>query len=945
MAKSFYIIDGHAHIYRSYFAPFRDLTSPVTGEPTKAVFVFTQMLLNLVEQRKPDYLAMVIDHGDETVFRREIYPDYKATRQSPPDDFYPQEKRILEIVSAAGVPIFEKPGYEADDLIATMATALRGQGFDVYMVSKDKDLRQLLDERIRMYDVQGDEVFDPETMRRKLGYGPERSVDVQTLTGDKVDNVPGIPGVGEATAAKLLAKYGSIEGILAHVEELTPKLKEHVKAFADKLPISRRLVTLERDVRFDWNVEQCAFRGLNAGALRPMFRNLGFWSLLKKLGEDDGSASEADPTERPTGGSPAAGRRASASPPSLGGLFDQLSPSAPPAGDPSNALQTAAGCDYRLITTPEALDRFVAELQAQPCFAFDTETSDLGAMRSNLIGMSFSWRAGTGYYVPVRGPSGSSFLPPDAVLPRLKPILENASIGKIGHHIKYDLLVMRNAGIDVRGVRLDTMVAAFVLDAGRNSYGIDALARDLLRFEKVPTSDLIGKGKSQISMEKVDLDRVARYAAEDADIAWRLYELLDARLNAAPALRRLNDELETPLIDVLAEMEFNGVAIDPEMLKRQSEKLGERVAALRAQIHREAGGEFNIDSTKQLAEVLFERLKLPTQKKTKTGYSTDVEVLERLADQHAVPRLILEYRQLVKLKNTYLDELPNDINPRTGRVHGSYHQTGAATGRLSMSDPNLQNIPIRTEEGRAIRLAFVAGGAGRVLLVADYSQIELRVLAHFTGEPALVAAFERDEDVHRAVAAEVFGVPLAEVSKEQRAQAKVVNFGIIYGITAQGLARRIDGLDVRGAGELIKTYNRRFPGIERFMHQCVEKARADGFVETILGRRRPVGDIHSGVVALRNAAERVAINSVVQGSAADLIKVAMVNIHRRLKAERRPSRMLLQVHDELVFECPDAPETVQAEIEMIRHEMVNAIPLKVPVKVDIGIGPNWESAK
>lgn len=933
--KTFYIIDGHAHIFRAYFAPFRDLTSPVTGEPTKAVFVFTQMLLNLVDQRKPDYLAMVIDHGDETVFRKSIYPEYKTNRVAPPPDFHPQEQRILEVVRASGVPIFEVPGFEADDLIATMADQLCRQGFNVIMVSKDKDLRQLLNECTFMYDVQGDQTIDVPTMREKCGYGPEQAVDVQTLMGDKIDNVPGIPGVGEMTAVKLLTKYGSVQGILDHVDELTPKMRENFKAHADKLPISRELVTLKRDVKFDWAKEQCEFRGLNAEAMRPILRNLGFWSLLKRLGEDTPEPGN----ESATTSTPLARSHARSAP--IGGLFDDIQPD--PSTGTGPTLSTSSDCDYRLIATKDDFYCFLAQLKKQKAFAFDTETNALGAMNSEMIGLSVSWQEGKGFYIPVRGPAGSETLPVDLVVGAIKPILEDPKVGKVGHNIKYDLLVMRNLGVELRGITLDTMVAAFLLDASRNTYGIDALARDLLRFQKIPTSDLIGKGAKSISMEKVDLQRVARYASEDADIAWRLAQLLGPKLDEIPALRKLADDLETPLVDVLAEMEFNGVAIDPKMLAQQSAKLGIRIDELRGQIHQQAGGEFNIDSTKQLADVLFERLRLPPVKKTKTGYSTDVEVLERLADQHSVPKLILEYRQLVKLKNTYLDELPQNLNPKTHRIHGSFHQAGAATGRLSMSDPNLQNIPIRTEEGRAIRLAFVSGKPECVLLVADYSQIELRVLAHYTMEPALVAAFGNDEDVHTAVAAEVFGVPLDKVSKDQRGQAKIVNFGIIYGVTAQGLARRIDGLDVKGAAQLIKTYNARFPGIEKFMNLCIEKARGDGYVETILGRRRPIPDIHSGVIALRNAAERAAINSVVQGSAADLIKVAMLNIHRRLKKEGRPSRMLLQVHDELVFESP--ADGVEAEAEMIRNEMVNAIPLKVPVKVEVGWGRNWQEGK
>jgi DNA polymerase-1 len=474
-------------------------------------------------------------------------------------------------------------------------------------------------------------------------------------------------------------------------------------------------------------------------------------------------------------------------------------------------------------------------------------------------------------------------------------------------------------------------------------YGIDRLALDLLKFKKVPTTDLIGKGKSQVTMDRVELEKIARYASEDADISLRLCDLLGKQLYEIPALRNLNDDLETPLIDVLAEMEFNGVAVDPKILKEQSDVLEERVQKLRTQIYEQAGGEFNIDSPKQLGDVLFTKLKLPSVKKTRTGLSTDVEVLEKLAEKHTVPALILEYRSLVKLKNTYLDNLTDYLNPKTGRIHGSFNQTGASTGRLSMSDPNLQNIPIRTDEGRRIRLAFVAGLPEHVLVTADYSQIELRVLAHFTQEPALMKAFAEDEDIHRAVASEVFATPLEQVTREQRNYAKTINFGIIYGVSAYGLARRIEGLNVDSAAELITAYHKRFPSIKHFLDQCVMQAQSQGYVETILGRRRPILDISSAVLSIRNAAERVAINSVVQGSAADLIKIAMNNVYRRLREEKRRSRMLLQVHDELVFETPAAD--VETDSKIIREEMQNAMTLRVPIKVEVGWGKNWQEGK
>jgi len=929
MPKSFYIIDGHAHIYRAYFAPFRDLTS-ATGEPTKATYVFTQMLLNLIEQRKPDYLCMVIDSGDETVFRKDIFPEYKANRKERPDDFGPQEARILQIVRDAGVPIFVKPGFEADDIIATFARRLCNKGFETFVVSKDKDLRQVLNDCTKMYDVQGDKVIDAAVMEQACGYTPAEAVEIQTLTGDAIDNVPGIPGVGEKTAAKLVKKYGSADAVLQHLDELTPKMRENFEKFADRLPMARKLVTLRDDVEIDFDPEACKFVGLDQHALKSHFQNLGFTNLLKKLG--------------PEGQAPVA--RVAPPPSPLGRFEESLFGSMPGNGEPPTLAEpaTGAGCRYELVQTQEQFDRFLIELKKQKRFAFDTETDALGAMNSKLVGMSFSWEHATGHYVPVCGPSGSELLPCAQVLAALKPILEDPSIKKLGHNIKYDLLVMKQAGVEVRGVEMDSMVAAFLLDASRMQYGIDRLALDLLNFRKVPTVDLIGKGRSQLTMDRVELNRIGCYAAEDADITLRLCDYIVERLDKVPELRKLNDQLETPLIEVLVEMERNGIAVDPKILKEQSGVLAGRIEALREKIHDVAGSEFNIDSPKQLEKILFQNLKLPSGKRTKTGFSTDVQVLEKLSKKHELPRLILDYRSLVKLKNTYLDNLTAYQSPIDGRIHASFNQTGASTGRLSCSDPNLQNIPIRTDEGRRIRLAFVPGDPERnVLLTADYSQIELRVLAHFTQEPALLKAFERDEDIHRAVASEVFGVPLEAVTREQRGSAKTINFGIVYGVSAWGLSDRIEGLSVDGARELINAYNKRFPGIQQFFQKCVREAQDKGYVETIMGRRRPILDINSGVLQQRNGAERAAINSVVQGSAADLIKQAMLNVHHRIRRENRPSKMLLQVHDELVFET--SSDRVEAEAQMVREEMTGAMKLSVPLKVEVGWGKNWQEVK
>ena len=936
MAKSFYIIDGHAQIYRAYFAPFRDLSSP-SGEPTKATYVFIQRLMSLIQDRKPDYLAMVIDSGDETVFRKEIYPQYKANRLSRPDDFNPQEDRILRIVRDAGIQIFVKPRFEADDVIATLAKRLCNQGYETFIVSNDKDLRQILNDCTKMYDPYENIVTDPAKLFEKHGYTPAQAVEVQTLIGDSTDNVPGIPGVGPKTAVKLIQKYGTADAVLKHLDELTPKMRESFENHADRLAMARSLVTLRDDVEIEFDPASCEFKGLNNDALRKHFEELGFKALIDKLEGATAKTQASRPAEAARAAEPVKHE------PLSEGLFGPMGEGTTNVDIP-DGLATSAGLNYTLVDTEEKFTAFLSELKKQKRFAFDTETDDLGAMKSNMIGMSFSWAEGSGYYVPVMGPPESEFLPLDRVLRDLKPILEDSAIAKVGHNIKYDLLVMKRLGVGLKGVVLDSMIAAFLLDSSRNQYGIDPLAESMLKFRKIPTSDLIGKGKGLVSMVRCPLDKVAMYASEDADIALRLADQFAAQLQEMPALQKLNDEVEVPLIDVLVEMEFNGIAIDPPMLKAQSLVLSERVEELRNKIHLEAGMEFNIDSPKQLGEVLHNKLKLPVVKKTKTGPSTDVEALEKLADQHPVPSLVLEYRSLVKLKNTYLDNLTDFVNPRTGRIHASFNQTGASSGRLSCSDPNLQNIPIRTDEGRRIRLAFVPGDRERnVLMAADYSQIELRILAHLTDEPALVRAFDADEDVHKAVAAEVFGVPLEQVTREQRGYAKIVNFGIIYGITAHGLVRRIEGLTHASAEELIKTYHKRFPSIKQFFEACVLKAQSQGYVETLLGRRRPIPEVHSAIISMRNYGERLAINSVVQGSAADLIKVAMVNIFQRLKKDRRPSKLLLQVHDELVFETPAA--SVETEAAMVREEMNRAMTLKVPLKVDIGWGTSWGEGK
>jgi DNA polymerase I len=937
---SFYLIDGHAQIFRSYYAPFRELTGP-DGAPIKAVYMFAQMLVGLTADRKPDYLAMVIDAaGDAGLKRTELYPDYKANRKPAPDDFHPQEQRIIQMVRDSGVPVLHLPGFEADDVLATLARRLEAQGHDVILVSKDKDLRQVLSPNVRMYDVGADTFLTVERLAAEFGCTPAEWLEMQCLMGDSTDNIPGVGKVGEKTALELVRQFGTADTAVQRAAEIKkPALKANLAAFAPNLPLTRALVTLHTDLDIPgFSVDACRFHTLATEGFLAHLKQLGFSTLLKRLA--------ATPLNLPP--SPANPSATSSAQPTS--LFGESLPPTPtsdirhPTSATPTDLATTESCDYQLIDTPDLLANFVSQLRAQPAFAFDSETDALGAMYSNPIGFSFSWQPGQGFYLPVQGPLGCKVLDLAAVVAAMRGPLENPAIAKYGHNIKYDLLVLRNCGIHVRGVALDTMVAAFILDAGRMTFGIDKLAEQLLGIRKVPTSDLIGSGTKQISMAVVDTARVARYAAEDADVCLRLAHKLSPQLDAIPELRKLADTIETPLLDILTDMEEAGIAVDAAVLREQSDVLATRIEALRGKITEAAGGiRFNPDSPKQLAEVLFDKLNLRKLKKTKTGYSTDVEVLDQLAADHPVPGLILEYRSLVKLKNTYLDNLTDHLSPKTGRIHTSFSPVGAATGRLSSSDPNLQNIPIRTDEGRRIRLAFVPSSPDKLLLAADYSQIELRVLAHFTREPALLKAFEADEDIHKAVAAEVYNVPLEQVTREQRGSAKTINFGIIYGVTAFGLSRRIEGLSVSAADKLINDYNARFPSIQRFLQECVEQARSLGYVTTIMGRRRPLPDIKAPVASTRNAAERMAINSVVQGSAADLIKIAMLNVTKRLRAENSRARMLLQVHDELVFETPAGD--VEADARLIREEMTGAMTLAVPLKVEVGWGKNWGEVK
>jgi len=916
MAEKLYLIDTHAQIYRAYYAPFRALTAP-TGEPTKATYVFCQMLLNLIRDKQPDYLAAVIDVEADKVFRRKIDKEYKAHRPPMPEDLPPQEERILQILQEAGVPILGQVGFEADDIMATLVERLKDRDIEIYLASRDKDLEQLLSEKVRLYDPAKDEVIGPAELIKQKGYPPDKAIEVQALTGDPTDNIPGIPGVGPKTAARLINKYGTAEAVLAHADEQTPKLRENLRKYADRVATAKQLVTLRRDVPIDVELGQLRLKGLARKRIEPIFKSLGFTRLLSQL------AAVAGPSEAAGGSS----RSEAAQPES--DLFSRLQVEREPGR-------------YTLVDDEAKFREFLAKLDGVKAFAIDTETTGLRPIEADLVGLSFSWKSGTGYYIPVKCTVGRA-LPEQMVLERLRPILEDARIAKCGQNIKYDLIVLRQAGVALRGVQFDTMVASFLLDPTRSSHGINRLAREFLGHEPIPITELIGKGKKQIRMDQVDPRRVCEYAAEDADLAWRLKEAFEPELEKA-GLKRLFEEVEVPLVEVLAAMEHRGVTIDVSVLAAMGEELERRLETLRAQIYEAAGRSFNVDSPKQLAEVLFDEQGLPAIRRTKTGRSTDASVLAELASisENPIPRLVLEYRELSKLKGTYVDTLSQMISPRTGRLHASFNQTGAVTGRLSSSDPNLQNIPTRTELGRQIRRAFVPGRADMVLLTADYSQIELRVLAHFCRDAALVRAFEEGMDIHAFVAGQVFGVDVEQVSSEQRSRAKAVNFGIIYGQGPYGLARQT-GMTVNEAKDFIARYFQRYPGIRAFIDECVRQAGEQGYVRTILGRRRPIEGIDSRNASRRAQAERLAINTVIQGSAADLIKKAMVDIHRRIGAAEHDVWMLIQVHDELVFEMPEA--IVEAEGEEIRRQMAEALPLSVPIRVDLAWGKNWLEAK
>ena len=884
-----YILDAYSLIFQVFHAiPL--MTGPA-GQPTNAVFGIVRDLLNLVKTRKPDYLAAAFD-GAGRLHRSDQFEAYKAQRKEMPVDLRPQIEVIRRAFEAFRVPVLIYPGYEADDVIATLARRGAGRDLDVVICTADKDARQLLDDRTRVLNLRKQQFLDVEGLQNDWGVRPDQVVDLLALTGDAVDNVPGVPGIGLKTGAELLKTFDDLENLLAHVDEVSgPKRRENLKTFADRARLGRKLIALEEDLPLELDWEALRSDGYDPKAFKALCIECGFHRFLDEI------IDESKPPET-----------------------------------------TWATESYAIIDTPEALGGFLAELRVQRKFCFDIETTAIDPLRADPVGYAFSWAEGRAAYLPVRGPEGSRTLDPAATLEALRPILGDPSTEKVGQNLKYDMLVLRRAGVEVAGPVTDTMVLSYLLESGERNHNLDELSRRLLDHTMIPITDLIGKGKNQVTIDRVEVPRVAAYAGEDADAAWRLEAILTPRVRE-DGLWDLYADLERPLIHVLAGLEFAGIKVDVERLGKLSVEFADRLAAIEAEVFQLAGRPFNLGSPAQLRQVLFDELKLPVLSKTPGGDpSTAVEVLEELAGRHDLPRLLIQHRQLAKLKGTYLDALPTLVHPDDGRIHASFNQVVAATGRLSSSDPNLQNIPVRTEDGRQIRLAFVPGFEGWSLLTADYSQIELRILAHYSGDPALTRAFAEDRDIHSVVAARIFKVPEAKVDGAQRRVAKTVNFGVIYGLSPFGLAGRL-GISQAEAAAFIDAYFREYAGVDAFIARTLEGALAAGRVETILGRRRPISGIKATTGRSRNLAERTAVNTVIQGSAADLIKRAMLEVDRRVRAEGLRARMLLQIHDELLFEVPD--EEVPALAALVREAMTTALTFDVPLRVDLAAGPNW----
>ena len=909
------LIDGSSYLYRAFHA-----LPPLTnsqGEPTGALFGVVNMLRATLKA-KPDYVAFVSDAPGPT-FRNELYDQYKANRPPMPDDLRAQVEPMLAIVGALGFPILRVGGVEADDVIGTLTEQAHAQGIEVEISTGDKDLAQLVRPGVTLVNTMTNTTTDDAGVMDKFGVKPSQIVDFLSLTGDSIDNVPGVPKCGPKTAAKWLAEYGTLDNLMANADKIGGKIGESLRAALPQLPLSRELVQIKLDVALDASVSQLQMRERHIEQLRELYARYEFKAALKDLDNEAGAAP------------------ADASAPAT------AAPAPPLLTEDTHAANLAMAGQYELVTTQAQFESWLAKIATAPLVSFDTETTSIDSMQADIVGLSLSVEPGHACYVPLAHdyPGAPAQLSREQVLATLKPFFEDESRPKMGQHAKYDINILSNYGIHLRGLKHDSMLESYVWNATATRHDMDSLAKKYLGVDTIKYEQVAGKGAKQIPFSHVDLDTACRYAAEDADITLRLHHALWPKLESEPSLRTVYENIEIPLIPVLASMEQRGVLIDVRELRMQSQQLGKRMLELQQEAWKGAGREFNLDSPKQLQAILFDELGLPAKVKTPTGQpSTNEEALEAIADDHALPRLILDYRGLAKLRSTYTDKLAEMVNPRTGRVHTSYHQGSVATGRVSSSDPNLQNIPIRTEEGRRIRQAFVAP-EGWVVLAADYSQIELRIMAHLSGDEGLVKAFKEGGDVHRATAAEVFGLKPEEVSANQRRAAKAINFGLMYGMSAFGLARQL-GVDRGEASDYMARYFARYPGVHAFMEATRQQAHRDGYVETLFGRRLYLENLQSRNQALRAGAERAAVNAPMQGTAADIIKRAMIAVHGWLQPRQDEARMLMQVHDELVFEVrKDVIDEVRAGVV---ERMSGAAELSVPLLVEAGVGKNWDEA-
>ncbi len=870
------------------------------GEPTSAIYGVTNMLRKLLSDYDPAYAAVVFDASGKT-FRDDVFPEYKANRAPMPDELSAQVPAIHEIVEALGFPLLQIAGVEADDVIGTLARQASARGMRTLVSTGDKDIAQLVDAQIELVNTMTDTLYDRAAVVEKFGVPPERIVDYLALVGDSVDNIPGVPGVGPKTAAKWLQQYGSLDDVVRHAGDIGGKVGESLRAGLARLPLARELATIKCDVELPLGPMELKRRPPDTERLRELYLRFEFRPWLAELG----GVSRADQAR------------------------------AEPA--------TTMPARYDTIFTDEQLGNWITRLGVAELIVIHTQTTASDAQRADLIGLAFTDRAGHGAYVPLAHayPGAPTQLSRDLVLERLKPILQDPARRKAGHNLKYHLQVLARFGVRIAGIGHDTMLESYVLDSTASRHDVDSLALRYLGYKTIQYEELTGKGKGQINFRDVPIEQAAIYAAEDADVALRLHEYLWPRLSENEALARLYTEIELPLLPVLARMESAGVRIDVEMLRAQGIELAHRLHEIEREAHSAAGQPFNLDSPKQIQEILFQKLKLPALRKTPTGQpSTSEGVLAELALDYTLPRLLLEHRSFAKLKSTYIDTLPGMINPATGRVHTCYHQAVAATGRLSSADPNLQNIPVRTPEGRRIRQAFVPEPGYRIVS-ADYSQIELRIMAHLSGDAGLIRAFAEDADIHRATAAEVFGVTPETVTDDMRRNAKAINFGLIYGMSAFGLSRQLK-IDRAAAQDYVERYFARYPAVKAFMDRTRDEARRRGYVETLFGRRLYLADINAANVTRRQAAERAAINAPMQGTAADLIKRAMIKVDDWIRSIGAPAHMIMQVHDELVLEV--AADTVPQVIDSLRECMISVADLTVPLVVDVGVGDNWDEA-